>query len=185
MNEGPPLTVASTAVAEARRSPWRAAAVWWRTILGSLVLGVLAGLTWFALSPRVSGPLNPNTGDVIYPGHDDAGARVVVCYLAVCAVAGLLVGLIVLVRHLGSGATRIWVLCGSGLLGALLCYATGFLLGPDTVRAQAEAGQSTFQVPLELSSPLLALVWPAATAAILCIGNLLSLVLHPPAVESD
>lgn len=149
---------------------------------GVLVLGVIAGCLWFAVSPRTLGFWISET-QVSYEGSDDPTATVAALYLLIAVVAGLVCGL----PAIGIGDRHVLLRAvtaiGSGLPAGLVAYAVGFVLGPPSVAAQqaAHAGSSavTVQVPLVLPSPLFALAWPAATASMITVGLLLMAFVAP------
>ncbi len=152
---------------------------WWLpVVLGMVVLGVAAGVLWWSIAPRSTGGI-ALSGNVAYPTPDDPSGTIAVLYVLIVAACGLISGALMLGRA-AVATTRIMVVCGGGWLAAIACYVTGYLLGPASVAAQLEAGAAQVQVPLSLPTPLLSLVWPAATATVVSVGMLISLVVQPP-----
>lgn len=158
--------------------------LWWaRWVVAVLALGAAAGMLWWVVAPRTLGVLGEVT--VAYPVPDDPTATVTALYLVLCGVAGLLVGIPVVALTDRRVTTRLLVVLVAGLAAALLAYGIGFVLGPDPVAAQAAAhpGEKNppIQVPLVLPTPLLALIWPAATSVLVTVGLLISGMLVPAA----
>lgn len=152
-----------------------------RWLLALPVLGGLAGVLWRAVSPSTIGVVGPVV--IAYPVPDDPAATVTALYVLICGVAGLLVGVPVVAMPDRFVVRRLLLALGGGLAAAALAYAVGFGLGPGTVAAQVAAQHGVehpkVQVPLVLASPLLVLVWPAATAALVTIGLVLHGMLTP------
>lgn len=155
---------------------------WWKYLLGVLVVGVAAGMVWFAISPRTIGRAAA-AGTVAYPVPDDPTALVVACYLVVTAAAGLVCGLPAVALLDRFAVHRTVVLVAAGLPAALIAAVVGGLLGPDPLAVQIAAHPDAVQVPLALPTLLVALTWPAATAALAAVGQMLSILVLPGATE--
>lgn len=141
--------------------------------LGVAVVGVLMGLLWLWLAPRV--PLFTD-GKAVYlkdpEGEEAMGAdgTFAMLGLAFGAVTGLLV--FFLRRHGGIGIV-VGLVVGS-VLGSLLAWRTGVWLGPETdvVAAAKEAGKNaTFDAPLKLQAKGTLLTWPFAAIALHLLFN--------------
>lgn len=146
-------------------------------------LGVLAGVAWYAIAPRSTGPVAG--GVVAFPVPDYPPAVVAASFALVTGVAGLLVGVAIVGLADAAAVTRSVLLISAGLVGSLLAYGVGALLGPGSAAAQVAAGAAQVQVPLTLPTPLLVFVWPAATAILATVGLLVSLVALPGGNRRD
>ncbi|MGW0596609.1 hypothetical protein ACWD11_05615 [Streptomyces sp. NPDC002776] len=147
------------------RTELREAAV---VTVGVAVAGVLLGLLWWWLAPRV-----PLVGDVVDGGwvvylKDTEGEQAVgvdgtftLLALAFGAVSALGV---FLVRRRG-GVPLVVALALGGLLGSLLAWRLGVWLGPaqDVIAHAEDVGKGkTFSAPLELDAKGALLVWSVA-----------------------
>ncbi len=132
------------------------------------VSGVLLGLVWMWLAPRV--PLISD-GEAVYlkdtEGEQAIGVDGTFTLLALAF--GVLSGVIVFLLHRRGGIPLVVGLAVGGLLGALLAWRAGIWLGPETdVVAHAKsAGKGVvFDAPLELKSKGTLLAWPVAALAV-------------------
>lgn len=134
--------------------------------------GVLLGLLWLWLAPRV-----PMVGDVsgnlwvVYPkdiegeqaiGIDGTFTLLGLAFGAVSAVAVFLVQ-----RH--GGVPLVVALCAGGLLGSLLAWRLGVALGPERdliAHAKAVGKGVTFPAPLKLGAQGALLAWPLAALVV-------------------
>ncbi|MDJ1135305.1 hypothetical protein NMN56_025735 [Streptomyces iconiensis] len=137
-------------------------------VLGVAVLGVLFGLLWVWLAPKV--PLFTD-GKAVYlkdpEGEEAMGADGTFALLGLAF--GALTGVLVYFLRRHGGVGIVVGLAVGGLLGSLLAWRTGVLLGPETdvVRAAKEAGRNaTFDAPLKLQAKGVLLAWPFAAAAL-------------------
>jgi len=147
--------------------------------VGLLLLSVVVAIGWQALAPTSSIEL---IGGVAASADPDTPAAVVdALFVVLTGAAGVLVGLALaaLLRdraaQLGAAAVV------GGLVASALAWQLGGLLGPPALRVQQQSGAEQLVAPLVLSTPLTVMAWPAATAAALFLGLLVSLVLRPPA----
>ncbi|NLU67602.1 hypothetical protein HCC30_10020 [Streptomyces sp. HNM0574] len=122
--------------------------------LGVTLLGIVLGLLWVWLAPRI--PLFTD-GQAVYlkdpEGEEAVGAdgTFVLLSLALGAVAG---GAVFLARRKGGVGLVLGLACG-GLLAAVVGWRLGVMLGPesDVVAAAKAAGKgNTFEGPLELTA---------------------------------
>lgn len=132
------------------------------------VLGVLLGLLWMWLAPRV--PLISD-GKAVYLknsegeqaiGGDGTFALLGLAFGVVSAAA------VFLFRRRG-GVPLVLALAVGGLLGSLLAWRVGIWLGPsqDVVAAAKHAGNGvTFDAPLKLAAKGALLAWPVAAMII-------------------
>lgn len=132
--------------------------------VGVALVGVLLGVLWWWLAPRV--PL-VSDGQAVYlrdtEGEQAVGVDGTFTLLALGfgAVSALVV---FLVRRRG-GVPVVVALAVGGLLGALLAWRLGVWLGPeqDVVAHAREVGKGvTFSAPLKLGAKGALLAWPFA-----------------------
>jgi hypothetical protein len=134
--------------------------------------GVLLGLLWLWLAPRV--PLTAEvTGNswVVYLkdsegeqaiGVDGTFTLLALAFGVVSAVA------VFLLRRRG-GVPLVVALCVGGLLGSLLAWRLGVWLGPEQdviAHAKAVGKGVTFSAPLKLSARGALLAWPLAALVV-------------------
>ncbi len=142
----------------------QAAAIMVLVALGGLVLGAL----WIWLAPRI--PLISD-GEAVYL-KDTEGEQAIgvdgtftLLSLAFGAVSGVVA---FLVRRSG-GVPMVAGLAVGSLLGALLAWKLGGLLGPDTdvvAHAKAVGKGVVFNAPLQLKAKGTLLTWPVAALAV-------------------
>ena len=156
---------------------------WLALVVGLVLLSVVVAAAWSVLVPDTP-VLRNDDGLVASPGpSDDVLASADGAFAALSLAAGVLVASVLLWR--GGQRLLTWsaaALVGGALAGAL-AWQTGRLLGPPSVAAQQEAGQEVLRAPLDLSTPLVVLLWPGATACVLFVGLLGWLLVRPPTAE--
>ncbi|MEV5883266.1 AAA family ATPase [Streptomyces sp. NPDC052020] len=138
------------------------------TAVGVTVAGVLLGVVWWWLAPRV--PLVGDAVDgtwVVYlkdtEGEQAIGVDGTFTLLAL-AFGAVSAAVVFLLRRRG-GVPLVVALGVGGLLGSLLAWRTGVWLGPgqDVIAQAKEAGKGvTFQAPLRLGAKGALLAWPLA-----------------------
>ena len=132
--------------------------------LGVGVVGVLLGLVWLWLAPRV--PLHTD-GTAVYLQHPEGEEAVGgdgVFTLAALAF-GVLTGVAVFLLRRRGGIGVVVGLAVGGVCASLLAWGVGELLGPEgnVVKAAAEAGKNAdFDAPLRLQAKGALLAWPFA-----------------------
>lgn len=136
----------------------------------SAAAGLPVGLLWWLLAP-----LTPavKRADGLYRVGGDAETAIAadgwfaVCTLAAGVVAGVAVSALLRRDRLGA----LVGLAAGGVLGALVAWGLGVVLGPDSFEAQAAQLQvgDRFDGPLRLSALGVLLVWPVS-AVILFFG---------------
>ncbi|MFC8507085.1 DUF2567 domain-containing protein [Streptomyces sp. NPDC057411] len=129
------------------------------------VAGVLLGLLWLWLAPRVT---LISDGKAVFLRNSEGEAAIgmdgtfVLLALGFGAVAAALVFLI----HRHGGIALVLGLALGGVLGSLLAWRVGVWLGPDrdvVAHAKAVGPNVDFQAPLELNMAAAAmLAWPIA-----------------------
>ncbi|MFI5755283.1 DUF2567 domain-containing protein [Streptomyces sp. NPDC051569] len=147
------------------RSEVRQAAV---VAVAVAVTGVLLGLLWVWLAPRV--PLISD-GTAVFlkdtEGEEAIGADGTFALLAL-AFGAVSAAVVFLFRRRG-GIPLVVGLALGGLLGAVLAWQFGGWFGPDAdvVRAAKDAGKGvTFDAPLELNAKGALLAWPIAAMVV-------------------
>lgn len=135
-------------------------------VLGSLAAGLPLGLVWWLVTPLAR--LERRDEGVFAVGMREEAAVAAdgwfaVGALFVGALAAVLVALLVRRRLAGLAGLVI-----GGVLGSLLAWRLGVLLGPPSVEASAAAASdgARFDGPLDLSALGVLFAWPmAATVA--------------------
>ncbi|MFI1936781.1 DUF2567 domain-containing protein [Streptomyces purpureus] len=134
----------------------------------SLVAGVLLGLLWLWLAPRV--PLISD-GKAVFlkesEGESAIGADGTFVLLALAF--GALAAALVFLLHRRGGVILVVALALGGVLGSLLAWGTGTFLGPthDVAAHAREVGKGVvFDAPLELNTWGALLAWPVAAMVV-------------------
>ena len=155
-----------------------------------VVLGLPVGLAWWLLAPTAPvGALA--TGTLVAPSAPElaAGQDGVLVLLGVAA--GLLCGLVAVVRSGPSPSARSLAVLAGCVLGSLLAWAVGMLLGPDPVAEQLAARAATDPdrppvSPLTVHTWAVLLVWPVVAALVATAGHLgAAWAARPPASPDD
>jgi hypothetical protein len=155
---------------------------WFALAAGLLLLAVAVAFTWWALVPDT--PVQAQDDLIASPGpSDDVLASADGAFAALCLAAGAVVAVALLWR--GGRHLLRWssVSLAGGALAAVVAWQLGRLMGPASVAAQQEAGVEVLHAPLDLSTPLVVLLWPAATACVLFVGLLVWLLVRPPSAD--
>ncbi|WP_326690986.1 MULTISPECIES: hypothetical protein [unclassified Streptomyces] len=132
------------------------------------VVGVLLGLLWLWLAPRV--PLFTD-GKAVYlkdpEGEESVGADGTFTLLGLAF--GLVAGIVVFLCRKKGGVGLVVGLTVGGLLGSLLAWRVGVWLGPETdlvAAAKAAGKNATFDAPLKLQAKGALLAWPLAAIVV-------------------
>ncbi|MEU6475716.1 hypothetical protein ABZ858_02280 [Streptomyces sp. NPDC047017] len=151
-----------------RTELWEAAVI---TVAVTLC-GVLLGLLWLWLAPRV--PLVGDTVDngwVVYlkdtEGEQAIGVDGTFTLLALAL--GVLSGAAVFLLRRRGGVPLVVALCVGGLLGSLVAWRLGLWLGPQhdvIAHAKAVGKGVTFSAPLKLGAKGALLAWPLAALVV-------------------
>ncbi|WP_069811833.1 hypothetical protein [Streptomyces sp. TP-A0874] len=146
--------------AELRRAAWVA--------LGVTVAGVLLGLLWLWLAPKI--PLVSN-GKVVYfqntEGEEAIGADGTFVLLALGF--GVISGAVVFLCARSGGVALVVALALGGVLASVIAWRFGIAFGPDNdvARHARQVGKGVvFDAPLELRAKGALLVWPLAAMAV-------------------
>jgi hypothetical protein len=143
-----------------RTQVWQAVVV----AVAVAVLGVLLGVLWAWLAPKV--PLISD-GKAVFlknsEGEEAIGADGTFILLALAF--GVVTALAVFLFRRSGGIALVLALAVGGLLGSVLAWRVGLLIGPDddVVAAALKAGKGvTFDAPLKLAAKGALLAWPVA-----------------------
>ena len=138
--------------------------------LAGLAAGILVGVAWWWLTPvtrvesSASGVVVVNT---LQEPRVAADGWFAICSLAAGAVLGILAAL----RRDGDRLVRLAGLVAGSLLGALVAWRLGLLLGDAPQRTAAADGTAAeFDAPLKLSALGVLLLWPMAAVALFFTG---------------
>ena len=155
---------------------------WFGVPAALLLLAVAVAFTWWALVPDT--PVLAADDLVASPGpSDDVLASADGAFAALCLVAGVLVAVVLLVRARERLLRWASVSLVGGALAAAAAWQLGRLIGPASIAAQREAGVEVLHAPLDLTTPLVVLLWPGATACVLFVGLLGWLLISPPSID--
>ncbi len=132
--------------------------------VGTAVGGVLLGVLWWWLAPRV--PL-VSDGEAVYLQDTEGEQAVGVdgTFVLLALALGALSALVVFLVRKRGGVPLVVALTAGGLLGSLLAWRLGVWLGPtqDVVAHAKEVGKGvTFEAPLKLGAKGALLAWPLA-----------------------
>ncbi|MFF8590083.1 AAA family ATPase [Streptomyces sp. NPDC015220] len=137
------------------------------TVAGALC-GVLLGLLWLWLAPRVPlvGDVTGNSWVVYLKDSEGEQAIGVDGTFTLLGLAfGALSGAVAFLMRRRGGVPLAVALCVGGLLGALLAWRLGLWLGPEhdvIAHAKAVGRGVTFSAPLKLGAKGALLAWPLA-----------------------
>ncbi|MFD8598237.1 DUF2567 domain-containing protein [Kitasatospora sp. NPDC059646] len=139
--------------------------------LAGAVLGIVLGLLWLWLAPRIGFEVQDNR--ILYRDPEGEQQIAAVGVFSVLALAlGVLtaLGAFLWTRARGGGIAVAVGLALGGLLGSVIGWQLGTRLGPTTdLRAHALAvgNGGTFDGPLELTAHGALLVWPMTATVVL------------------
>ncbi len=134
--------------------------------------GVLLGLLWLWLAPRV-----PLVGDVsgsnwvVYLKDTEGEQAVGVdgTFTLLGLAFGAVSAVVVFLARRRGGVPLVVALCAGGLLGSLLAWRLGVALGPERdviAHAKAVGKGVTFSAPLKLGASGALLAWPLAALVV-------------------
>lgn len=139
-----------------------------RAGLVTAAVGLPAGLVWWLVAPRAA--LIVTAGGGVFPHQPENKAYIAAdgWFAVVALVAGVLTGALVWARWRRGGVEAVAGLTAGGLLGALVAFAVGKLLGSVDVAARAaEAGVgAVIQAPLDVRAYGVLCLWPIAAVTV-------------------
>lgn len=141
--------------------------------VGGALLGVVLGLLWLWLAPRVG--LVVKGDQLLYTdpeGEQRAGADSVFALLALGAGVVTALAAFLLTRRRGGGIAVAVGLAVGGVAGSLIGWQLGIRLGPasDLVAHAKQVGEGgRFSAPLELGAHGALLVWPVTAMVVLLV----------------
>lgn len=135
-------------------------------MVGSLAAGIPLGLAWWVLTPLAR--LENRAEGVFAVGLREEAAVAADGWFAACAlVAGAVTAALVafLVHHRLAGLAGLAI---GGVLGSVLAWRLGSLLGPPSIEASAVSARvgGRFDGPLDLSALGVLLAWPMAAMVV-------------------
>ncbi len=134
-------------------------------VVCSVLAALPAAVVWWLLAPLT---LVEKRGDGLYrvAGEGDETAVAADGWFAgVTLAAGVAVALVAYLRTRPGRVVPLVALVVGGVLGALVAWQVGHLLGPDALRTTAAGlpDGATFRGPLDVSAYGVLLAWPMAT----------------------
>ncbi|GAA2225493.1 MULTISPECIES: hypothetical protein [Kitasatospora] len=142
------------------------------TVAGVL-LGVVVGLLWLWLAPRVMLVAASDAIRYVDPeGEQRAGADSLFALLGLAAGAVSALAAFLLTRARGGGVAVAAGLTAGGVLGSLLAWQLGVRLGPSTdvvANAKAAGMGVQFSAALQLGAKGALMVWPMTALVVLLI----------------
>ncbi|MEU8620007.1 DUF2567 domain-containing protein [Streptomyces sp. NPDC048623] len=134
-------------------------------VAASVVAGVLLGLLWLWLAPRV-GLYSDGKAVFLKNSEGEAAIGSDGTFVLIALGFGALAALLVFLFHRHGGVALVLGLALGGVLGSLLGWGVGIWLGPErdvVAHAKALGPDVTFDAPLELDMGAAAmLAWPIA-----------------------
>ncbi|WP_406287439.1 hypothetical protein [Embleya sp. NBC_00896] len=143
-------------------------------VAACLAVGVLVGLVWEQITPRV--PLLATEEGVFQTSPETETSIALDGWFAVCGVvAGIVLAPLAFWRFRRQGVATALALTVGGLAGGYLAFKIGVWLGPDEIMDQVRriGLGKRFDQPLELKAKGVLLLWPIASMVIflgLCAG---------------
>lgn len=140
-------------------------------LAGAVVVGVVAGVGWTLLSPEIQGEVTATGVSV-----DGAQARLQFSmdgwFAVVGAASGTVLAIVAMLRHHRRPIATLVTLVGGGIVGSVVAWRLGLLLGPGPVdtRTAGLATGSRVTVPLALSAPGVLLIWPIASVIVVAVA---------------
>ena len=148
------------------RRTWRVDLVTAGYVAGlTVLLGAPVGLLWSALAPHARIAISAS-GATFADGATEVFVAGDGWFLGICAVAGLLTGLLTWLAARRAGPYAVVALALGGLLAAYVGAKVGRRVGQDELRAAAAAGRpGTYVANVALQATQAVLVWPIAALA--------------------
>lgn len=143
-------------------------------VVGPALLGVVVGVVWWLVAP--TGPVVLLQGGSVLGAADPELTASQDGWLVVLgAAAGLVCGVVAVVRPGPAPVRRSLLVVAGCLFGAVLAAQVGAWLGPPSVAAQVAAGADPARglvSPLRSHSAGVLLAWPALASLVMTMGHL-------------
>jgi hypothetical protein len=128
----------------------------------SALAGLPVGLIWRAVAPL---PRIIKRADGLYRAGGEGSEAAIAAdgwFALLALLAGVLIALAVYLRTRPGRVVPLLALAAGGLLGAVVAWRLGVLLGPDPIEATARglAVGARFEAPLDVSALGVLLAWP-------------------------
>ena len=164
---------------EGSRPATRRSCGWLWALLAPVAAGALVGVAWWLLAPtaRVQAAMSGQTLLVSAPSDPELFAAQDGTLVLLGAVAGLVTGLVVVVRARRRPATTTVLAVLGSVAGSALAVGVGHLLGPGSLASQgfrasaAAADQPPLTSPLEVHALGAVLVWPLLALVVAALGH--------------
>lgn len=152
---------------------------WLWALLAPVAAGVLVGAAWRLLAPvvRVQAAVSGKVLLVNAPSDPELFAAQDGTLVLLGAAAGIVTGLVVVVRARRRPATTTLLAVLGSVLGSSLAVGLGHVLGPGSLASQgfrasaAAADQPALTSPLSLHAPGAVLVWPLLALVVAALGH--------------
>jgi hypothetical protein len=132
-------------------------------VVGSAVAGIPVGIVWWLVAPLV--PIVKRADGLYRVGESNESAVAADGWLAILGVAaGIAVALVVYLASRPGRVGPLLALAGGGVLGAVVAWRTGHLLGPGELVSSARSLPvgGRLSAPLDVSAYGVLLTWPMA-----------------------
>ncbi len=131
------------------------------TVLAVAAAGIVVGIIWAALAPRLRGIKTADGVSLVDP-ESKAYVGQDAYFLIISAVVGLVCGIVVWWLVRGRDAASAVALTLGGLAGAYLAWRVGRALGPSDLQAWARTAPlgATRALPVDLRATAVLMAWP-------------------------
>jgi hypothetical protein len=132
-------------------------------VVGSALAGIPVGVLWWLVAPLV--PIVKRADGLYRIGESNESAVAADGWLAILGVAaGIAIGLLVYLASRPGRVGPLLALAGGGVLGAVVAWRTGHLLGPGDLvpAARSLPVGGRLSAPLDVSAYGVLLTWPMA-----------------------
>ena len=146
------------------------------TVVICLAAGLVVGVLWWLFAPQFSVQMVGGQLQPLEPvGESRFGADA--WFSIISGAAGVLIALVVFTRYRQHPVTTVGAVAAGGLLGSVVAWRLGVLLGPDPIEGALEdiADGTRLGFPLDLGATGALFAWPVAalvTVVLICLlGN--------------